>query len=537
MLIGKTLLERYKITEKLGEGGFGDTYLALDLALPGNPTCVVKHLQPKNPNPKLFPIAKKLFDREAEFLYRLSKHEQIPTLYAHFCEGNEFYLVEEFIEGKELSQELIANQPLNSQQTIKLLQEILEVLAVVHEQNAIHRDIKPENIIRRKQDGKLVLIDFGAVKEVTALTSTMGGKTSLTVSIGSLGYMPSEQAMGKPQLASDVYAVGMIGIEALTGLKPCQFPEDPQTKEIMWRDQLQIDETVAGILTKMVNPYCGDRYQNASEALQGIQSLTLRPSPSDNLNDLALVPQSPLQKSAKLSWRAIIVGLVVVALAGTAIFRKTLFPYLFPTSQTVTATLTVQGEIQQDDPWIRGRKEINQWAKPMYRIWFDSNGNPDDGGWDNGYGSYQAHLWLDTGKLGFHWYGADGKPDTEDDVKYWPLTKVSEDSWRDQGIEASIVNEQQSLQVSIPLEKMGNPQSLEVSFMTSPWTSSASDNLGAGADSRPAWIVISDTSKSDIYSQKDQIADNDWPSLSPELKSNFDLIQAEITISNNVQNN
>ncbi|MGK7872445.1 MAG: SBBP repeat-containing protein [Xenococcaceae cyanobacterium] len=280
MLIGKTLRSRYKIIKELGRGGFGVTYLAEDIDLPGHPHCVVKHLTPSDPNPAVFPIAKKLFDREAEFLYRLGKHDQIPTLYAHFSEGGEFYLVEEFVEGDDLSKEIVPQKPLSSEQTVKLLREILEVLAVVHQQNVIHRDIKPQNIIRRKRDRLLVLIDFGAVKEISALTSTIEGQTSFTVGIGSPGYMPSEQASGKPKLASDVYAVGMIGIQALTGVKPNQLKEDTNTGEIIWRNWTQVSERLADILTKMVRDHFSLRYKNASEALQALQSIAVSPTPT-----------------------------------------------------------------------------------------------------------------------------------------------------------------------------------------------------------------------------------------------------------------
>ena len=122
------------------------------------------------------------------------------------------------MDGHDLTQEMTLGQPKSENVVFKLLKDILEVLAVVHQHNIIHRDIKPPNIMRRRKDGKIVLIDFGAVKEIGALAVNAMGQTSLTVAVGSPGYMPSEQAHGKPRLSSDVYAVGMLGIQALTGL-------------------------------------------------------------------------------------------------------------------------------------------------------------------------------------------------------------------------------------------------------------------------------------------------------------------------------
>ncbi|MFQ6066057.1 MAG: thrombospondin type 3 repeat-containing protein [bacterium] len=198
--------------------------------------------------------------------------------------------------------------------------------------------------------------------------------------------------------------------------------------------------------------------------------------------------------------------------------------------KTITVILTVDGTVQTDDPWTTGARRVNEWAKPMYRIWFDANGNPNDGGWDNGWGPRQAELWLDTGRVGFIWHGPDGKPNTKDDVKHWPLNKIDQNSWSDQGIEASIYPDGKSFKVSLPLEKLGNPRTLEVSFMASPWTTTASDNLGPGANSRPAWIVVSDATKEGTYSQVDRKGDNDWPNLTPGRKSNFDVVKAEVVI-------
>jgi serine/threonine protein kinase len=264
-----TLLSRYKIIKKIGGGTFGDTYLAEDIALPKNPPCLVKHLK-RNPDFRVLAVALRFFEQEAQVLHELGKHDQIPSLAAHFQENGEFYLVQEFVDGHDLTKEIMPGRKLREQQAIKLLTEILEVLVIVHQQNIIHRDLKPSNIMRRRKDGKIVLIDFGAVKEIGAYTVNAQGQTSLTVGIGTPGYMPDEQANGRPKLASDIYAVGMIGIQAVTGLVPGQFQEDPNTGEIIWRNHAQISDRFATVLTKMVRDHFSQRYQNAMEALQAL---------------------------------------------------------------------------------------------------------------------------------------------------------------------------------------------------------------------------------------------------------------------------
>lgn len=266
-LTRKTLRNRFEIVKHLGSGGSGDTYLALDLDLPGQPHCVVKHFHPKDSNPAILPIAKKLFDREAEVLYQLGNdHDQIPRLFAHFDEDGDFYLVQEFIDGHALTQEIIPGQRLSENAVLNLLKDILEVLAFVHQNNIIHRDIKPQNLMRRHSDQKIVLIDFGSIKKIGALGA------GLTISVGTPGYMPSEQAKGKPKLCSDIYAVGMIGIQALTGLIPEQLQEDPNTGGVIWRDLVEVSDALANILDTMVSDRYNQRYQSATEALQALNS-------------------------------------------------------------------------------------------------------------------------------------------------------------------------------------------------------------------------------------------------------------------------
>lgn len=273
-MLGNTLGGRYQLIRHLGGGGFGQTYLAEDLHLPGKPWCVVKQLKPKTTSPEALQVARRLFDTEAQVLYILGDHEQIPRLFAHFEENQEFYLVQEFIEGEVLSQDLKTHKQLSESEVMNLLQDLLTVLEFVHEQQVVHRDVKPSNLIRRKSDRRLILIDFGAVKQVSMQVDRPDRQSTLTLAIGSSGYMPSEQLAGKPRFSSDIYAVGMLGIQCLTGIYPEKLREDPQTSEIIWRDRVQVNPKLADILDTMVRYDYRQRYPSAKEALAALQALT-----------------------------------------------------------------------------------------------------------------------------------------------------------------------------------------------------------------------------------------------------------------------
>ena len=273
-LANKTLGGRYKITQILGHGGFGETYIAQDIKRPQSPQCVVKQLSPATNNPSHLKLARRLFDREAETLERLGKHDQIPRLLAYFEEDGEFYLVQEYIQGHSLSAELSLGRQLPEARVVDILEELLEILSFVHGEKVIHRDIKPSNIIRRQTDRQLVLIDFGAVKDQYSKLAGEDTSNNLTVGIGTQGYMAPEQAAGKPQHNSDIYAVGMMGIQALTGLPPNQLKPDSQTGEIRWEEQTLVSRGLANVLSKMVRYDSTKRYQSAIETLQALKKLS-----------------------------------------------------------------------------------------------------------------------------------------------------------------------------------------------------------------------------------------------------------------------
>jgi formylglycine-generating enzyme required for sulfatase activity len=284
MQAGYVLRQRYKILQQLSSGGFGVTYLAEDQDRPNQPKCVVKHLQvdfsnytSSTPEQKAatLQVARRLFEAEAATLDKLGQnHQQIPTLFAHFVENDEFYLVQDFVEGYTLDQEIGGGIRHSESQVRSLLIEILEVLAFVHEQGVIHRDLKPANIMRRTSDQKIVLIDFGAVKQIKGtLTVNPQGQASSTISIGTPGYTAPEQAAGQPLYASDVYAVGAMAIQALTGMHPNQLGVTSDL-EIAWRSQVQVSPRFGAILQRMICYHFRDRYGTAGDVLTALRGLS-----------------------------------------------------------------------------------------------------------------------------------------------------------------------------------------------------------------------------------------------------------------------
>ncbi|MEM8832354.1 MAG: serine/threonine-protein kinase, partial [Cyanobacteria bacterium P01_G01_bin.19] len=266
---GTILGLRYRVIEYIAKGGFGKTFLAEDTQLPGKDKCVVKQLFPSVDDPNFIKVARRLFKTEAETLNTLGVHNQIPRLMAYFEEDEKFYLVQQYIEGQTLSNELVSGQTWSEDKVVDLLQDCLCILDFIHKKNVIHRDVKPDNLIRRQSDNKLVLVDFGTVKTVIAEQTQL---VPATVAVGTRGYMPTEQARGKPRTTSDIYALGVIAIQALTGIHPTQLLED-DTGEIVWRDKAQCSPQLQDIVAKMTRYHFKDRYQSAEEAIAALNNL------------------------------------------------------------------------------------------------------------------------------------------------------------------------------------------------------------------------------------------------------------------------
>lgn len=282
------LNNRYRIIKTLGRGGFGETYLTEDTHMPSGRKCVLKQLKPIVKQPKTPLWMKERFQREAAILEELGQgSSQIPRLYAYFSEEDKFYLVQEWIEGLTLEQYWQQFGNLHRDEVRQILVKLLPVLDYVHSRRIIHRDIKPENIILRQGDKQPFLIDFGAVKEAIATEVNQSGST-FSASIGTPGYMSSEQAAGRPIYSSDLYSLGLTAIFLLTGKSPNELETDPQNGEIVWQEHaFNLDSELIAILDRAIKFHPRDRFSTAQEMLNALNS-GFNPAQSSNLTGATL---------------------------------------------------------------------------------------------------------------------------------------------------------------------------------------------------------------------------------------------------------
>lgn len=320
------LKNRYQILQVLSEaGGFGQTFLAEDIDTPSRRRCVIKKLRPVA-DAEDFKFVQERFQREAAILEKLGdSSDQIPKLYAYFVENQEFYLVQELIDGLTLKQKVREQGTLSEEAVKELLRSLLNTLEYVHQQNIIHRDIKPDNIIFRQRDNKPVLIDFGIVKEV--LRVGVDGSPTSSVMAGTPGYTALEQAAGRPAYASDLYSLGATAIYLLTGKNPQQMT-NLATGDIAWKQFApQVSSNFATILNRATESHARDRYKTTVEMRESLQDIgRVEPLAEEETVIRPILPQpqpiSGTEQYVNEQWKKLLstvlgfAGLLIVVIVG-----------------------------------------------------------------------------------------------------------------------------------------------------------------------------------------------------------------------------
>ncbi|MCP2729673.1 serine/threonine protein kinase [Limnofasciculus baicalensis] len=285
--LGYLLNGRYQIVQVKSARSWSQTYIVADTRQNGQPQCIVKHFQPQGIHPKYWRFGKRLFDREVDILKKLGNYSQIPKLLDSFADDRGFYIAQELIVGNRLSQELpisrYCNKRWSEYQCVKFLNDIFGILEFVHRQGVIHGNINPDNLIRRKSDGRFVLIDFGEAYQINSASQVkavegigFSSSLSLTSSFSPLTshsrYAPKA---GFPHPNSDLYGIGAIAIQAITRLNPEEFPINPDTGEISWEQHASVSESMAFVLNHTVQQDPQKRFQSATDALIVLKTLVM----------------------------------------------------------------------------------------------------------------------------------------------------------------------------------------------------------------------------------------------------------------------
>jgi len=353
---------RYMSTKLLGRGGFASAFLARDRRIPGLRACVVKQFQPsENISSNQLRIAQQLFEREADVLAEIGReHEQIPELYAFFQvtvpsftqpnhEEQFFYLVQEYIDGLNLEEELTQKGKFSEAEILYLLQEILKILKFVHDKGILHRDIKPSNIMRR-QDGKLFLLDFGAVKQVTNVAS---GSVNSSTGIYSAGFAPPEQMTGNQVFpCTDLYALAVTAVTLLTGVPATQL-FDPIINQWTWRSHVNLNPHLAQVLDKMLLPAVSQRFQSAEEVLAELCNKVVPPTVLTALPKTQPAVQA-IQSSSQFSTWELLAGAAFSGFESAliAIALSSLIPSLILVL-SITAVILALMIFAQTRRWIK----------------------------------------------------------------------------------------------------------------------------------------------------------------------------------------
>ena len=269
IFLGRQLGGRYQITRILAEEQFNHTLVARDIQHSGEPVQLLKKLNLDINHPQLLKTVRQLLASESRTVKQLNRHDKISMLLKPFLLGQDFYLVQEFMEGSLLADELQRNSPLPPIEVLELTTNILRILECFHQKQLIHTDIQPYNLLRRKWDDQLVLIDFGITKRILIQLGHVSYPHRKLL-FDHRGYMPPEQRLGQPVFNSDIYAVGMIALQALTGKQPEEFTINPGTGELNWRDFVDVNKDVAQLFNKMVAQNHRNRYSSVGEAINDV---------------------------------------------------------------------------------------------------------------------------------------------------------------------------------------------------------------------------------------------------------------------------
>ncbi|MCS6812119.1 MAG: tetratricopeptide repeat protein [Cyanobacteria bacterium] len=288
-MIGEILNNRYRIIDNFSAGMFGQTYLAEDISFPDPRKCIVRRLQIYSKGSEVLKYIHDMLRATLESLSAVNNHDQIPSVLDYFDGEDSFYLVEEYIDGHPLSEELEPHKPLDEPYVIEIMCDALKTLAFMHSHLVIHQCIQPTTLIRRHSDNKLVLTGSGMIRKISGqLLESQTQPYQHLMMHPSTTYIPIEQLNGHPQFSSDIYALGMVAIQALSGLpvnvlSRIKHQNGTLDEQLSWQNRVNASPALVRILERMVHPDHMRRYQTANEVLHDLEALATTKLPSESI--------------------------------------------------------------------------------------------------------------------------------------------------------------------------------------------------------------------------------------------------------------
>jgi len=320
---GSLLDRRYEIIKLIKRGGMGSVYKGLDNRFEKTP-CAVKEMLSLTYDKDQQNYYVDRFKKEANILHNL-KHGGLPRVKDYFVEKGRYYLVMDYVEGKDLKTvlESYEGKAIPEDTVIDWAIQILDILEYLHNQSPpiIYRDLKPANIMLKDSDNRLVLIDFGLARTINP------DSDSTKTTAGTYAYAPMELFQGKPELRTDLYSLGATMHCLLTGQKP----EAPFSFEPVKTLNPSVSKEVEEIVMKSLEMEAVNRYKNAEEMKAVLQKLLYSrkekfsskgKTSSDDLPEVNEKSEKPLKKPGVLKKKFILIFLILIAAVGVILWLQ-----------------------------------------------------------------------------------------------------------------------------------------------------------------------------------------------------------------------
>lgn len=344
---------RYQYIQGLNSHPAGRTFLAADIHYPGHPKCVIRQLRLPTRNPMTREFILSLLRKKVAVLEEIGKHPQIPSTFAAFDAGQNFFIVQEYIPGRSLRDEIAPGNPWSSARVLALLRDVLPVIDFAHHHGMVHGNLKPSKIIRHRTDNHWALLDFGAIRSIS---QNISNKESLgsadDIAPATRIYLSPEQFSQKSaQPRSDYFALGMIAVQLLTGLAPedlptAQQPDHPEIIAALLEKVPGLEQSMATLIKRMVHTQADQRHHTVDEMLGEMPhaasngavvdvSSPASPAPNQPESTPTVAPSSKPKGWRRAAWVGLVGCLAIGALMGLRVPQRLLARQHFLKAETL----------------------------------------------------------------------------------------------------------------------------------------------------------------------------------------------------------